>query len=65
MPHALTLYLILALVVGYLGRRTRLGALRSFMLSILLTPLIVFIYLLLFAAIDGEARPKVLQRKDS
>lgn len=64
MPNALILYVILSLVVAYLGRRTRLGAVRSFMLSLLLTPLMVFIYLLLFATVDGEAAAKAALRKD-
>jgi hypothetical protein len=56
MPNALFIYVVLCLVVGYLGRKSRLGMVRSLLLSLLLTPLIIFIYLLLFATIDGESR---------
>lgn len=56
MSNALIIYVVLCLVVGYLGRRTRLGAMRSILLSFLLTPLVIFIYLLLFASMEGQAR---------
>lgn len=52
MSNALVIYVVLCLVVGFLGRHTRLGALRSTLLSFLLTPLVMFIYLLLFAAME-------------
>lgn len=56
MNNFLVLYVVLCLIVGLLGRKTRLGALRSALLSFLLTPLVIFIYLLLFAAVDGDDR---------
>ena len=52
MSNALIIYVVLCLVVGFLGRHTRLGATRSILLSFLLTPLVIFIYLLLFASMD-------------
>lgn len=52
MSNALIIYVVLCLVVGFLGRHTRLGALRSILLSFLLTPLVILIYLLLFASMD-------------
>lgn len=56
MSNALIIYVVLCLVVGYLGRRTKLGMTRSILLSFLLTPLIIFIYLLLFASIEGQPK---------
>ena len=54
MSNALVIYVVLCLMVGYLGRKTRLGATRSLLLSFLLTPLIMLIYLLLFASLEKE-----------
>ncbi|HVK93759.1 MAG TPA: hypothetical protein VM571_03425 [Noviherbaspirillum sp.] len=56
MSNALIIYVVLSLVVGYLGRKSRLGMMRSLLLSFLLTPLIIFIYLLLFASLDNERK---------
>lgn len=55
MPNALLIYATLCVMVGYLGRKTRLGFVRSLLLSVLLTPLIILVYLLLFASLEGEA----------
>ena len=52
MPNLLILYIILCLLVGFLGRKSRLGMIRTLLLAFFLTPLVGFIYLLLFAAID-------------
>ncbi len=62
MTNALFIYVVLCLVVGYLGRRTRLGMMRSVLLSFLLTPLVIFIYLLLFAAMDAQAKAESRDR---
>ncbi|SAK90737.1 hypothetical protein AWB76_06574 [Caballeronia temeraria] len=40
-------YIVLCLLVAYRGRRTHLGYLGSFLLSLFLTPIIVFVGLLL------------------
>jgi len=56
MSNVLLIYLVLCLVVGYFGRKSRLGMMRSLLLSFLLTPFIIFIYLLLFASLDEERR---------
>jgi len=56
MSNVLLIYIVLCLVVGYLGRKSRLGMLRSVLLSFLLTPFIIFVYLLLFASLDQERR---------
>lgn len=56
MSNALIIYIVLCLVVGYLGRKSKLGMMRSLLLSVLLTPIVIFIYLLLFASIENEAR---------
>ncbi|MEC4720703.1 hypothetical protein RY831_16185 [Noviherbaspirillum sp. CPCC 100848] len=59
MSNALVIYIVLCLVVGFLGRKSRLGMMRSILMSFLLTPLIMFVYLLLFASMDNEARSVV------
>lgn len=59
MSNALVIYIVLCLVVGYLGRKSKLGAMRSLLLSFLLTPLVIFVYLLLFATLEGEEKPVV------
>lgn len=56
MSNVLLIYIVLSLVVSYLGRKSRLGMMRSLLLSFLLTPFIIFIYLLLFASLDEEKR---------
>lgn len=56
MSNALIIYVVLCFVVGYLGRKSKLGMTRSMLLSFLLTPLIIFVYLLLFASIDNEGK---------
>jgi hypothetical protein len=53
MHNAILIYGILCLIVGYLGRRTRLGFMRSALLSFLLTPMVIFVYLLLFASLPA------------
>ncbi len=49
-------YLILCLMVAILGWRTRLGFFRSFLFSIMLTPVLIMLYLLIFTTLDAEAR---------
>jgi len=43
-----TIYALLCLLVAYRGRQSQLGYLGTFLLSVFLTPVIVFIGLLLF-----------------
>lgn len=40
-------YLVLSLLVAYRGRRTRIGYFGTFLLSLFLTPVLVFVGLLL------------------
>lgn len=47
-------YLILCFMVALLGRSSRLGFFRSFLYSILLTPLLIALYLLIFSTVDSE-----------
>ena len=56
LPLAAIWYLSLCLMIGILGRRTRLRFFRSFLFSIIVTPLVILLYLLLFAAVDAEAQ---------
>lgn len=51
-------YLTLCFMIGILGRRTRLGFFRSFLFSIMVTPFVIMLYLLLFAAVDAEDKSK-------
>lgn len=41
------LYVVLALLVAWTGRHTRLGYLKVFLLSLFITPLLTFLYVLL------------------
>ena len=43
-----TIYVLLCLLVAYRGRQSQLGYLGTFLLSVFLTPVIVFVGLLLF-----------------
>ena len=56
LPLAAIWYLSLCLMIGILGRRTRLRFFRSFLFSIIVTPVVIMLYLLLFAAVDAEAQ---------
>lgn len=56
MPLSAIAYLALCLMIGILGRRTRLGFFRSFLFSIVVTPVVIMLYLLLFAAVEAEAQ---------
>lgn len=47
-------YLILCLMVGVLGRKTRLGFFRSLLFSVMLTPILITLYLLIFATLETE-----------
>lgn len=55
MPVAFMIYVVLCLLVAFLGRRSKLGALRTMLLAFLLTPLVAFVYLLLFASLDDKS----------
>jgi len=59
MPNVLFIYAVLCFMVAYMGRKTKLGMLRTLLLSFLLTPPIVLIYLLLFAALEQEGKPTI------
>ena len=57
-PLTIVAYLVLCLMMGILGRRTRLGFFRSLLFSIMVTPLVIMLYLLLLATVDADARRK-------
>lgn len=48
-------YLLLCLMVAMLGRRTKLGFFRSLFYSVMLTPFVIMLYLLIFTTIETEA----------
>lgn len=48
-------YVVLCLLVGLMGRKTRIGFLGTFVASLLLTPFIVFIFLVVFERRDDPA----------
>ena len=62
-PLSIVTYLTLCLMVGILGRRTRLGFFRSFLFSIMVTPFVIMLYLLLFATVEAEARAEEETKK--
>jgi|EndMetStandDraft_5_1072996.scaffolds.fasta_scaffold1266653_1 hypothetical protein len=49
----LTIYMLLCLLVAYRGRQTELGYMGAFLLSVFLTPVLVFIGLLLLTPTPG------------
>ena len=49
-------YLILCFMVALLGLSSRLGFFRSFLFSILLTPLSIAIFLLIFSTVDSKPK---------
>jgi len=53
-PIAATVYLVLCLMVGIFGMGTQLGFFRTVFFSIMVTPFVVMVYLLLFAKLDAE-----------
>ncbi|MDK2124401.1 hypothetical protein [Parachitinimonas caeni] len=63
MPLPLLLYLALCLMVAYLGRQTRLGFFRCFLFSVIVTPVIMTLYLLMFTSLENEARRKQEDRR--
>ncbi|WP_050478875.1 hypothetical protein [Herbaspirillum rhizosphaerae] len=56
MPIAFLIYVVLCLLVAFIARRSKLGSLRTLVLAFLLTPLVAFIYILLFAALDDKSK---------
>jgi hypothetical protein len=50
----LSIYLVLCVVVAFRGRRTPLGVLGTFLISIVLTPIIVFVGLILMTPSPSE-----------
>jgi hypothetical protein len=55
-PPVIFIYLILCLMVAILGRKTRLGFFRSLLFSIMVTPVVIMLYLLIFTTLEAEAR---------
>lgn len=47
MPYLFVLYVALATLVAWVGRDSRLGFLKMFLLSLFITPLLTFLYILL------------------
>jgi len=52
-----SIYLLLCLMVAYRGRRTELGYMGTFLLSVFLTPILVFIGLLLLTPSPRQIAP--------
>lgn len=48
-------YLLLCFMVALLGRRSRLGLFRGVLFSIMFTPFLVTLYLLIFETMESEA----------
>jgi hypothetical protein len=56
-----SIYLLLCLLVAYRGRRTQLGYIGTFLLSVFVTPVIVFLGLLLLTPPPDEV--EVIHRR--
>ena len=56
MGTAVFIYVVLCLMVAYMGRRTRVGFYRTLLFSLMLTPMIVMVYLLIFETVETERR---------
>lgn len=63
-PMIILLYLLLCTMVALLGSRSRLGFLRSFFFSIMLTPFLVTIFLLILSAIEPEKKELAVAPKN-
>lgn len=52
MMTPLVIYFVLCLMVAYMGRRTRVGFYRSLLFSIIMTPMVMIVYLLIFESVE-------------
>ena len=55
-PLIIAGYLTICFMVAMLGYKTRLGFFRSFLFSILLTPFLVTLFLLILSTLEPEAK---------
>ena len=55
-PFSIVAYLLLCLMVAWLGRRTRLGFFPGLLLSLMLTPLPTMLYLMIFSSAEERTR---------
>ena len=55
-PFTIVAYLLLCVMVALLGRRSRLGFFRGLLFSVMLTPLVIMLYLLIFGSTEERAR---------
>lgn len=55
-PFAIASYLLLCVMVAVLGRRSRLGFFRCLLFSVMLTPFVIMLYLLIFGSVEERAR---------
>lgn len=55
-PVLIVGYLALCLLVALLGCQTRLGFFRSFVFSIMLTPILVTLFLLILSTLDSKSK---------
>lgn len=56
LPIIIIVYLILSFMVALLARRTQLGFFRGFLFSIMLTPFLIMLFLLIFGSLESETR---------
>lgn len=59
------LYILCALGVGYLGRFTRIGWIGVTLFSLVLTPLLMMLAVLLLRTVDRQPRPVAVRSTDS
>lgn len=53
-PVILSLYFVLCLMVAILARSSRLGFFRGLLFSIMITPFLMILYLLIFTTLESE-----------
>lgn len=55
-PIVVVSYLALCIMVGFLGKSSRLGFFRSFLFSLVLTPIFMTLFLLILTTVDYGRR---------
>jgi hypothetical protein len=59
------IYLLLCLIVGFRGRHTAIGYLGAFLLSLFLTPVVVFVMLMLLTVPPKVTAARLRQKNDA
>ena len=59
-----TIYLLLCLIVGFRGRYTAIGYLGAFLLSLFVTPVVVFVMLMLLTVPPEVTAQRLRHKRD-